>query len=203
MKDQKGALPGRRVAFGTALVLASVALPEAAMAEEISGPAILLPKLSEFVPAAIAFVVIWVLLAKLAWPSVLKMMDARENKIKSDLDEAERQRKEATAAAAESKAKISEAEREAEEIVADAKREAEAQRAQILDEAQKSASEIIAKAHNVVNLERHKAMVELSDSVVDLSVEIAGKIIGDSLDEAGQRKLAEKYLEEVGSLNDR
>ena len=46
-------------------------------------------------------------------------------------------------------------------------------------------------------------MVELSDSVVDLSVEIAGKIIGDSLDEAGQRKLAEKYLEEVGSLNDR
>ncbi|MGN9234242.1 F0F1 ATP synthase subunit B [Atopobiaceae bacterium HCP3S3_D6] len=203
MKDQKGALPGRRVAFGTALVLASAALPEAAMAEEISGPAILLPKLSEFVPAAIAFGVIWVLLAKLAWPSVLKMMDARENKIKSDLDEAERQRKEATAAAAESKAKISEAEREAEEIVADAKREAEAQRAQILDEAQKSASDIIAKAHNVVNLERHKAMVELSDSVVDLSVEIAGKIIGDSLDEAGQRKLAEKYLEEVGSLNDR
>ena len=88
MKDQKGALPGRRVAFGTALVLASAALPEAAMAEEISGPAILLPKLSEFVPAAIAFVVIWVLLAKLAWPSILKMMDARENKIKSDLDEA-------------------------------------------------------------------------------------------------------------------
>lgn len=203
MKDQKGALPGHRVVLGTALVLAGTALPEAAMAEEISGPAILLPKLSEFIPAAIAFVVTWVLLAKFARPSILKMMDARENKIKSDLDEAERQRKEATAAAAESKAKISEAERQAEEIVADAKREAEAQRAQILDEAQKSASEIIAKAHNVVNLERHKAMVELSDSVVDLSVEIAGKIIGDSLDEAGQRKLAEKYLEEVGSLNDR
>ncbi|MGI6754732.1 MAG: F0F1 ATP synthase subunit B [Atopobiaceae bacterium] len=185
------------------LTLIAAAHPELAYAQEISGTDILLPKLSEFIPAAIAFVIIWVLLAKFAWPSIVQMMDARENKIKSDLDEAERQRKEAAEAAAESKEKITEAERQAEQIVADAKREAEARRTQILDEAQKSAGEIIAKAHNVVNLERRKAMVELSDSVVDLSVEIAGKIIGDSLDEQKQREIAEKYLEEVGSLNER
>ena len=42
-------------------------------------------------------------------------------------------------------------------------------------------------------------MIELSSSVVDLSVEIATKIIGDSLSEEDQRRLAEKYLAEVGS----
>ena len=45
-------------------------------------------------------------------------------------------------------------------------------------------------------------MIELSGSVVDLSVEIAGKIIGNELTEDQQRDLAEKYLKEVGKPND-
>ena len=49
--------------------------------------------------------------------------------------------------------------------------------------------------------ERHKAMIELSGSVVDLSVEIASKIIGNDLTEEQQRRLAEKYLAEVGTPN--
>ena len=42
-------------------------------------------------------------------------------------------------------------------------------------------------------------MIELSASVVDLSVEIASKIIGEALSEDDQRRLAEKYLEEVST----
>ena len=68
----------------------------------------------------------------------------------------------------------------------------------ILAKAQREAADVIAKAHGAVDSERHKAMIELSGSVVDLSVEIATKIIGESLSEADQRKLAEKYLAEVG-----
>ena len=45
-------------------------------------------------------------------------------------------------------------------------------------------------------------MVELSGQVVDLSVEIASKIIGDALDDEEQHRLAEKYLMEVGDLNE-
>ena len=45
-------------------------------------------------------------------------------------------------------------------------------------------------------------MVALSTHVVDLSVEIASKIIGDALDEKEQIALAEKYLLEVGDLNE-
>ena len=45
-------------------------------------------------------------------------------------------------------------------------------------------------------------MIELSSSVVDPSVEIAGKIIGNDLSEAEQRRLAEKYLAEVGTGHD-
>ena len=73
--------------------------------------------------------------------------------------------------------------------------------ARILAKAQKEAVDIIAKAHGAVSSERHKAMIELSGSVVDLSVEIASKIIGNDLTEEQQRRLAEKYLAEVGTPN--
>ncbi|MGN0286095.1 MAG: F0F1 ATP synthase subunit B [Atopobiaceae bacterium] len=201
MKDNMKVLAGRCAGLTTAVLLSSAVLPTSAFA--IDGPQILLPKMEEFIPSLIAFVVIWAIMAKLAWPSIYGAMQKREDKIKSDLDDAERSKKDAALSADEYKQKIAEAERKAESIVADAKREAEQQRADILNQAQKEAGEIITKAHGAVEAERHKAEVELSGSVVDLSVEIAGKILGDSMDEEKQRKLAEKYLAEVGSLNDK
>ena len=97
---------------------------------------------------------------------------------------------------------ISDAQREAADIVAAAKREGEEERSRIIAEAQASANDIIARSRDAVNSERKKAMVELSGHVVDLSVEIASKIIGDALDEKEQRELAKKYLLEVGDLNE-
>lgn len=196
----------RRNALALAMGVGATALPAVALAEDSSqsgGMGLLLPKIGEFIPACIAFAIIWFLLAKFAWPVVLKAMEDRENKIKTDLDDAERSKKDAAASAEEYKAKIAEADRKAEEIVAEAKREAEQERADILSQAQKDAADIIAKSRSAVDSERRKAMIELSGSVVDLSVEIASKILGESLDEDKQRKLAEKYLAEVGSLNDK
>ncbi len=194
--------PRRLVAGGLAAggALASlVATPCVALAEESAvGADILIPKPAEFIPALIAFLIIWVVLAKLVWPSVLQMMEKRQEKIQSDLDAAERSKVEAAEEAKAYETKILDAHREAESIVAKAKKEAEEERVRILAKAQREAADVIAKAHGAVDSERHKAMIELSGSVVDLSVEIATKIIGESLSEDDQRKLAEKYLAEVG-----
>ena len=140
-------------------------------------------------------------LALMAMPTVLQMMEKRQEKIQSDLDAAERSKVEAAEQARAYDEKIVEAHREAEAIVAKAKKEAEEERSRILAKAQKEAVDIIAKAHGAVSSERHKAMIELSGSVVDLSVEIASKIIGNDLTEEQQRRLAEKYLAEVGTSN--
>ena len=85
--------------------------------------------------------------------------------------------------------------------MAQAKREAEEERARILAKAQKDAAATIAKARDAVESERKKALVQLSGSVVDLSVEIASKIVGENLTDEQHRKLAERYLAEVGSTN--
>ncbi len=181
-----------------------LATPAVALAEESAvGPDILIPKMAEFIPALIAFIIIWVILAKLVWPSVLEMMEKRQQKIQDDLDAAERSKIEAAEEAKSYEAKILDAHHEADAIVAKAKKEAEEVRTAVLAKAQREAADIIAKAHGAVDSERHKAMIELSSSVVDLSVEIASKIIGNDLSVEEQRKLAEKYLAEVGTPDGR
>ena len=190
------------------VVLASGALalatPGVALAEESAvGPDILIPKMAEFIPALIAFLVIWVVLAKLVWPQVLSMMEKRQQKIQDDLDAAERSKIQAAEEAKSYEAKILDAHHEADAIVARAKKDAEEVRSAVLAKAQREAADIIAKAHGAVDSERHKAMIELSSSVVDLSVEIASKIIGNDLSEEEQRRLAEKYLAEVSTPDER
>ena len=178
--------------------------PVVALAEESAvGPDILIPKMAEFIPALIAFLVILLILAKLVWPPVLDMMEKRQQKIQDDLDAAERSKVQAAEEAKSYEAKILEAHHEADAIVAKAKKEAEEVRSAVLAKAQREAADIIAKAHGAVDSERHKAMIELSSSVVDLSVEIASKIIGNDLSVEEQRKLAEKYLAEVGASDER
>ena len=163
-----------RIATVAGLMLGTVlSLPTVALADSPSGADLLLPKPAEFIPALIAFLIIWLIMAKLAWPSILGTMEKRQKKIQDDLDSAEK-----------SKAKAAE------------------ERSQILAKAQHEASDIIAKAHGAVDSERRKATIELSSSVVDLSVEIASKIIGNDLTEDQQRRLAEKYLAEVSAPNE-
>ena len=183
---------------------AVLATPVVALAEESAvGPDILIPKMAEFIPALIAFLVILAVLAKLVWPPVLEMMEKRQQKIQEDLDAAQRSKIQAAEEAKSYEAKILEAHHEADAIVAKAKKEAEEVRSAVLAKAQREAADIIAKAHGAVDSERHKAMIELSSSVVDLSVKIASKIIGNDLSVEEQRKLAEKYLAEVGKSDGR
>ena len=197
MYNNTKGLKGAALAAGIFGVLAGVPTP--ALAEAPSGPDLLLPKPAEFIPALIAFLVIWLIMAKLAWPSILGMMEKRQQKIQDDLDSAEKSKAKAAAEAQSYEDKLVDANRKAEEIISEAKKEAEEERSQILAKAQHEAAGIIAKAHGAVDSERRKATIELSNSVVDLSVEIASKIIGNDLTEDQQRRLAEKYLAEVSA----
>ncbi len=192
-----------RIATVAGLMLGTVlSLPTVALADSPSGADLLLPKPAEFIPALIAFLIIWLIMAKLAWPSILGTMEKRQKKIQDDLDSAEKSKAKAAAEAQSYEDKLVEANRKAEEIISEAKKEAEEERSQILAKAQHEASDIIAKAHGAVDSERRKATIELSSSVVDLSVEIASKIIGNDLTEDQQRRLVEKYLAEVSAPNE-
>ena len=188
----------RRTALVAAFTLAAV--PTVALAEEEkSGIALLIPSLSEFIPACIAFIIIFIIFSKLLWPTIVGMMDAREKAIQDDLDAAAAERAKAEESALKAEKSIADAQRQAQDILSEAHREADAERSEVLAKAQRDAAATIAKGREAVESERSRAVAELSASVVDLSVDIAGKIVGQDLSDEEHLQLAGKYLLEVVS----
>lgn len=184
--------------LATAILAATPAMAFAEEEEASSGIALLIPKLAELIPAIIAFSIIFLVLSKLVWPSVMKMMDDREQAIQGEFLAATAAKEEAEKAVEESAQIIADARKQADGIISKAKDEADAERNRILVEAHTQAAATIDQGHKVVETERTRAMNDLSRSVVDLSVEIAGKIIGNNLDEDQHRALAEHLLDEMG-----
>lgn len=180
-----------------------LAVPAQAFAEESSNKAeILIPKMAEFIPALIAFLIIWVVLAKFAWPQILSMMDERGKRIQESLDEAETTKKKAIASRKEYDELVTDARRKSADIVLEARKDAEAERAHIIEAAHKEAEDIIAKAHANAEDERNAIYAAAAASIADLSVSVASKIVGETLDQDGeQRRLIERYVKEAGSLN--
>lgn len=180
-----------------------LAVPAQAFAEESSNKAeILIPKMAEFIPALIAFLIIWVVLAKFAWPQILSMMDERGKRIQESLDEAETTKKKAIASRKEYDELVTDARRKSADIVLEARKDAEAERARIIEAAHKEAEDIIAKAHANAEDERNAIYAAAAASIADLSVSVASKIVGETLDQDGeQRRLIERYIKEAGSLN--
>ena len=180
-----------------------LAVPAQAFAEESSNKAeILIPKMAEFIPALIAFLIIWVVLAKFAWPQILSMMDERGKRIQESLDEAETTKKKAIASRKEYDELVTDARRKSADIVLEARKDAEAERARIIEAAHKEAEDIIAKAHANAEDERNAIYAAAAASIADLSVSVASKIVSETLDQDGeQRRLIERYVKEAGSLN--
>ena len=188
----------------SAALLAALLVPTPAMAEEsVSGADLLVPKMGEFIPALVAFVVIYVVLAKLAWPKILANLDARENKIAGDIAAAEKARAEANEQLEAYKAQLAHAQQDADKIIDDARGTAQKAKDRILDDANKQAADVLARGRAALESERRAAMVDLADTVADVSVNAASKIIDKNLDTEAQRKLVEKYLDEVGGFNAR
>lgn len=183
--------------------LAALAAPASAFAEESAGGVdILIPKMAEFIPALIAFLIILVVMAKLVWPKVLAMMDERERRIADSLEEADRTKQKALEARKASDDMLTDARRQAADIILAARQDAEAERQRIIAAAHTEAEGIIAKAKRTAEDERHALYANAAASIADLSVSVASKIVEKSLDEDGeQRRLIEHYIKEAGSLN--
>lgn len=99
-------------------------MPVSAFAEDgAAGADILIPKMAEFIPALIAFLIIWIVLAKVALPGIMKTMEERGKKIEESLDEAEKTKQEAIAKRAESDSIVTDARRQAADIVLEARKD--------------------------------------------------------------------------------
>jgi F-type H+-transporting ATPase subunit b len=148
-----------------------------------------------------AFLVLFVLLWKFAFPPITKMLDQRAENIRESLEKAEDTRVQAERLLDEYKVQMAEARLEAAKVIEQGRKVAETMKDEIVAKANEEAAAVLAKARDEIQAEKRAAIAELQASVADLSVAVAGKVIGTSLSDAEHRKLIESYVAEVGSLN--
>ncbi|MGB4442407.1 MAG: F0F1 ATP synthase subunit B [Coriobacteriia bacterium] len=163
---------------------------------------LIIPNTTEMWVNIVAFLILFVVLAKFAFPPITKMLDERADKIRESLEKAEDTRVEAERLLDEYKVQMAEARAEATQVIEQGRKVAESMKAEILAKAKEEAEAEKLKAIEAIKAEKNAAMAEIKGEVADLSVAVAGKIIGSSLTKADHAALIDKYLTEVGSLNE-
>ncbi|MBU6227971.1 MAG: F0F1 ATP synthase subunit B [Acidobacteria bacterium] len=163
-----------------------------------AAPNPLIPDLSEVLWGGLAFLIVLVVLIKFAFPALKKGMKNREDKIRGDLEAAEKARQDSEAVKADYEAKLADARAEAGRIVEEARAAADAMRKDLVAKAETEAGEIKARAAEDVKAQSNRALADLQGQVAEISIDLAERIVGRSLDRDAQRDLVEAYINEVG-----
>lgn len=145
----------------------------------------------------VSFFVVLYVLSRYAYKPMLALVRQREKRIQETLAKAEDARLRAEAVAAERERVLKHAQEEAQKVVDAAREAAEAQGRRIVDEARQDASRIVKHAEEELDRQRRNAMAELGETVADLAVEAASRILHHELDRSAHRALIDSVIEEL------
>jgi F-type H+-transporting ATPase subunit b len=136
-------------------------------------------------------------LKKLAWGPLLEALEARQNAIRTSLDDAEKAKAELERLNAESAQIIQRARVDAESIVSQSRADGDRLREEIRAKARTEADHIVKNAERQIQLETSRALEQIRREAVDLSVMIASKIIQRNLSREDNEKLIDDALKQV------
>lgn len=163
-------------------------------------PSILTPDFGLFFWMLVAFLVVFLLLAKFGFPVITKSVEERKNFIDESLRKAH-----------EAQERLANIEKEGESILQEVRekqtqilREAAQTRDAIVEQAQEKArqegSRLLDEAKTAIAQEKTAAIADIRRQVAALSVDIAGKVLRENLkDDKSQMDLIDRMLDEVSA----
>ena len=159
---------------------------------------LLTPGLGLIIWQTIVFVLLFILLAKLAWKPIIASLNDRERSIQDALDTAEKARHEMLQLKSDNEKLLQEAREERDRIL----REAREISAKMKDEAQADArrmgDKLIEDARAAINIEKQAALKDVKVQVAMFSLEIAEKLMKKNLsDDKSQKELVDAYLKDL------
>jgi len=142
----------------------------------------------------VTFIIVAIILRAKAWGPILSLVEEREKQIASSIEAAKRERAEAEKLLAEQKTAIAEARRDAQEMLRRNQQEVEKFREELMAKSRKEADEFKAGAMREIEEQKSKAIAEVKAMAVDLSMEVASKLLNERLDDTKHRALAEQFV---------
>ncbi|MBO6574093.1 MAG: F0F1 ATP synthase subunit B [Rhodothermales bacterium] len=158
---------------------------------------LLSPNIGLAVWILITFGLLWLLLWRFAWGPITSALEERENTIQSSIDQAERALAEARQIQADNDKARREAEADAQKILREARDTAETLRTEEVEKTKAQIRHMQESAQTEIERERDAALQTLRNEVADLAISAAGRVLGESVDDARQRKLVDNFLNDL------
>lgn len=147
---------------------------------------------------AISVFVLFMLMSYLLFNPARDLLEKRKQKIREDIDTAEKDKKDAAELKAEYDEKLKSVDKEAEAILSEARKKAKKSEAKIIDEAKEEAARIIERANQEVELEKKHAIDDMKQEMIQIASLMAGKVVAASIDTTVQDQLVDETLKEMG-----
>lgn len=182
-------------------LIATILLQAAEKTEE-NQPEDLYPHWEELIVGALAFFILFFFMAKFVLPRLNKLLDERRQKIQGDLEKAEETRQEAERELRDYRQQLAGAREEANKIIEEARKTADQLRADLQAKAEQESQATVARAQEEIRAERDRVFQELKAQVGEIAVDLAGRVVGQSLDKKAHAKLIDDYIDQVAGKSD-
>jgi F-type H+-transporting ATPase subunit b len=166
------------------------------LAESALGP--LSPSLAELIIGTIAFLIVFAVLYRVLLPRIQQILTERTDQIEGGLQRAEETQREAKQTLEQYQAQLAEARHEASRLRQDAQEEGARILAELRERGEAERQRLVAAAHEQIDADRAQAIQALRTEMGALAVELASRVVGESLDEdARQRRVVDRFLAEL------
>jgi F-type H+-transporting ATPase subunit b len=157
----------------------------------------ILPSGAEIVWGVISFVVLLAILWKFAFPAVVKTMQGRTERIRNNIDEAQKVRDDAEHILADYQRQLADARNEANRIIEEARQAAEQVRQDMVRRADEEVAELRRRNASDLQVAQERAISQLQDQVRNLALDLAEKVVGANLDRERNLVLIDQYIAEL------
>jgi F-type H+-transporting ATPase subunit b len=159
----------------------------------------ILPATNELIWGTVAFLILLFLMYRTVFPSINQAYKDRRANIQGKLEQAEKDREEAEGLLEQYRRRLRDAEDETQRILEEARANAERVRRELRAKAEEEAGRELERARQAIRSERDQAILQLRNEVGTLAVELATRVVGDSLDRDRQLRLVDEYIDELGN----
>jgi F-type H+-transporting ATPase subunit b len=158
----------------------------------------LVPNLTELITGLIAFFIVFGLLAKVLMPRAQKMLAERTDQIEGGLKRAEDAQTEAARVLEQYRAQLAEARHEAARLREEAREQGAQIKEELRQQGEAERQRLVESANAQIQADRQQAVTSLRAEIGALSVELASRVVGESLEnEARQRRTVDRFLEQL------
>ncbi len=159
----------------------------------------LVPEKNEIIWGVVGFAVVFGFIWKAGLPAIKAGMNARTERIRSDLDAAEAQRTEASGILADYQAQLADARTQSAAIIEEARQAADEVKATLVAKAEADISDLRTRATSDIEAAKIQAIADLRGEVANLAIGAAESVVGANLDRDASVALVEAYINQVGA----